>query len=262
MASPAVRGPMQGAQSIDRALKVLATFTPEYPQQRISDIVASTGLGQSTVSRMVGAMLSLGFLAHDPRSGLYSIGPEVVNLAAVALNQHPIHQQSRQVAQELAAQLGLGVNVAVRDGERLFYLCNFEGKQAPRASTLIGRGGPLHATGLGKALLLDLHPAEIEKLLGTRFDRYTPSTITSLDDLLAELDRVRERGYAVEHEELALRRACLATAIRDRSGMVVGALSVSGPLSAMGLPEREAELSVILIEQADRISMGLGFSPR
>ncbi|TDE94233.1 IclR family transcriptional regulator [Occultella glacieicola] len=260
MAKASEREPMQGAQSIDRALSLLSAFTPQHPQQRIADLVAGSGLGQSTVSRMVGAMLSLGFLSHDPRSGLYSLGPEVVNLASVVLNQNPVHHQARQVAQELSAELGLGVNVAERAGDRLFYLCNFEGKQAPRASTLIGRGGPLHATALGKSLLLDHDRAGVEGLLGGEYPRYTSSTITSLADLLTELDTVRGRGYSVENEELALRRACLAAPIRDRSGAVVAAMSVSGPLSAMNLAEDEDRLAMLLIEQADRISVGLGFT--
>lgn len=260
MARTGERDKMQGAQSIDRALSLLSAFTAQAPQQRIADLVASSGLGQSTVSRMVSAMLSLGFLSHDARSGLYSLGPQVVNLAGVALNQNVVHGEARTVAQRMAAELGLGVNVAQRHDNRLFYLCNFEGELAPRSSTLIGRGGPLHATALGKCLLLDDAAAEIEEALGTAFERYTASTITTLPALLEELDRVREQGYSVENEELALRRACVAVPIRDRGGRVVAAISVSGPLSAIRLPERAPELSALLIEQADHISTGLGFS--
>ncbi|QOR71542.1 IclR family transcriptional regulator [Ruania alkalisoli] len=260
MAKTTDRDKMPGAQSIDRALSLLSAFTPQHPQQRIADLVASSGLGQSTVSRMVSAMLSLGFLSHDTRSGLYSLGPQVVNLAAVALNQNVVHHQARPVAQRLAAELGLGVNVAQRYDDRLFYLCNFEGEAAPRSATLIGRGGPLHATALGKCLLLDDSPEEIGQALGSSFEKYTASTITTLSALLEELERVREQGYSVEHEELALRRACVAVPIRDRGGNVVAAMSVSGPLSAIRLPERADELSALLIEQADHVSTGLGFS--
>ncbi len=254
------REPTQGAQSIDRALSLLTAFTSQHPQQRIADLVAGSGLGQSTVSRMVGAMASLGFLRHDVRSGLYSLGPRLVDLAAVVLNDDPVHHQSRQVAQELAAELGLGVNVARRIGGRLFYLCNFEGKGAPRSSTLVGSGGPLHATALGKSLLLDESPAAIEEELGREFERYTASTITTIDELMVELETAREQGFAVENEELALRRACLAAPIRDRSGGVVAAISVSGPLSAMRLDDNRENLAMLLIEQADRISVGLGFT--
>jgi DNA-binding IclR family transcriptional regulator len=216
-------------------------------------------LGQSTVSRLVGALESLGFLAHDPRSGLYRIGATVVGLAGLSLNQSPVHRQARQAAQELAAELGLGANVAERHGTHLFYLCHFEGRRAPRPFTLIGRNGPLHATALGKALLCGMTAEEVAALLGPDYPAYTPKTTTGLDSLLATLQEVRSRGYATEVEELAFGRACLAAPVRDRSGEVVAALSVSGPLSAMDLPHRQEELAIKVIECADQISTGLGY---
>lgn len=259
-ATTAARETATGTQSVERALSVLSCFTQERPQLRISELVELTGLGQSTVSRLVGAMLGLGFLALDERSGLYTAGPQVVTLAAVALNQSPVHQAGRQLAQSLAAELGLGVNLAERRGAHLFYLAHFEGADAPRSATMIGRGGPLHATGLGKALISDLSRDEIVDVIGPGpYANYTVNTLTRLDALLADLEEVRTRGYAVELQELALRRACVAAPIRDRSGVIVAALSISGPMSAIRLPERSESLGMRVIERADQISSDLGF---
>jgi DNA-binding IclR family transcriptional regulator len=248
-----------GTQSVERALSLLSAFTEEYPARRVSELVAVTGLGQSTVSRLVGALVALGYLAHDERSGLYSVGPTVITLAGIGLNHTPVHQQSRQAAQSLAGALGLGVNVAERHGSSLFYLCHFEGPSAPRPTTLIGRGGPLHATGMGKALISELPTDEIRALIGSAYARYTPHTIPDLKGLTAVLEEVRQRGYATEIEELAFGRACLAAPIRDRTGHIVAALSVSGPLSAMNLAQRQDELAMTVIEYADQISSGLGY---
>lgn len=248
-----------GTQSVERALSLLCAFTEEHPELRISELVSRTGLGQSTVSRLVGALETLGFVAQDERSGLYRLGPRVVSLAGIALNQSFVGRQSRQIAQNLAHDLGLGANVAELRGTELFYLCHFEGKLAPRSFTLIGRGGPLHATGLGKALISDLSSDEVSELIGDSYPTYTPRTITDLKTLSKALDEVRSRGYATELEELAFGRACVAAPIRDRSGRVVAALSVSGPLSAVNLPTREAELAMKVIEHADQISTALGY---
>jgi DNA-binding IclR family transcriptional regulator len=248
-----------GTQSVERALSLLSVFTEERPQLRISELVAATGLGQSTVSRLAGALVGLGFLTHDGRSNLYGIGPQVVSLAAVGLNESPVHQQSRQLVQELAATLGLGVNVAERHGAELFYLCHFEGRLAPRHSTLVGRAAPLHATALGKALICELPADTVAELIGTEYPQYTPRTVTTPAELAAALSEVRQRGFATELEELAFGRTCLAAPIRDRTGRVVAALSVSGPLTAMNLPDRQDELAMTVIEHADRISSGLGY---
>lgn len=259
VAREGTREPVTGTQSVERALGLLSAFSEEHPQRRISELTAVTGLGQSTVSRLVGALVSLGFLNQDERSGLYGIGPTVVRLAGIGLNQSPVHQQSRQLTQNLAARLGLGANVAERQGDQIFYLCHFEGLAQPRSATMVGRGGPLYATAMGKALLSEVPPAEIEELIGRTYPAYTPNTITDLDTLLGGLAEVRGQGFATEVEELAFGRACLAAPIRDRSGVVVAALSVSGPLSAMDLGNRKVELSMTVIECADQISSGLGY---
>lgn len=248
-----------GTQSAERVLAVLSQFTDSHAELRVSEVVAATGLGQSTVSRLLGALAGLGFVVHDERSGLYAPGPEVVRLATVALNRSPVHQRSRQVAQNLAFSLNLGANVAERQGDKLTYLCNFEGPRAPRSSTLVGRNAPLHATALGKALLWDFSRVQLEELLGSAYVAHTPQTITDIDELVAALEKSRARGYATELEELAFGRACVAAPVRDRAGTVVGALSVSGPLSVINLPEREQEIASAVIEAADQISSGLGF---
>ncbi|MEU4724353.1 IclR family transcriptional regulator [Nonomuraea dietziae] len=260
MPRPSTREVGGGTQSVERALSLLQAFTAESPERRISELAQLSGLGQSTVSRLVGTLEALGFVTHDERSGLYRLGPTVVGLAGVALNQSPVHRQARSLAQELAGELGLGANVAERHGDALFYLCHFEGRLAPRAYTMIGSKGPLHATAMGKALLSDLGEDDIEALIGTPYPAYTPKTIRDLRALTAELDEVRTRGYATEVEELAFGRACLAAPLRDRSGRVVAALSVSGPLSAVDLPNRQGELALKVIERADQISTGLGYS--
>jgi DNA-binding IclR family transcriptional regulator len=247
-------------QSVDRALSVLRTFTAGRAELRMSDVAKAAGLGLSTASRLLATLEAAGFVERDPVSGLYRLGLDVVTLAGAVLNGHPVHRVARQIAQNLAAEVGLGANVAVRRDDRMFYLLNFEGRQAPRSFVLAGQNNPLHATGLGKALLSGLTPAHRRALIpDASLFSYTPHTITTHDALDAEIERTLARGYASEVEELALSRACVAAPIRDSSGEVVAGLSVSGALSVIDLPNREASLARAVIEAADSISVGLGY---
>jgi len=248
-----------GTKSVERALSLLTTFSDRYSAKRISELVADTGLGQSTVSRLVGTLTALGFLAHDERTGLYTLGHENLRLANIALNYSPIHQRSRQFAQDLAHETGLGVNVAELDGNRFLYLLNFEGSKAPRPATLVGRTGSLHATALGKSLLSGLTDDEIRTLVGDELPRYTQHTITDPDALVAEVERVRLQGFAIEREEAAPGRACIAAPIRGREGTVVAALSISGPLAAMQLDTEQDRLARLAIHWAGEISSELGY---
>ncbi|WP_166348522.1 IclR family transcriptional regulator [Phytoactinopolyspora limicola] len=244
-------------QSVEKAAAVLATFLPGR-SLRAADVAAATGVGQSTASRLLSTLESIGYVERDSGTNLYRLGPALITLAGAALNQDPVHRAARQRAQELAASLGLGANVATRREDSLFYLCNFEGAQAPKSYVLTGQRNPLHATGIGKCLLTGLSASARRELL-PELTRFTPQTVTdhtTLDDTLAE---ATERGYAVEVEELALGRACIAAPILDQSGAVAAAISVSGPLSALDLSSREPELARTVIEVADAISVDLGY---
>lgn len=244
-------------QSVEKAATVLSAFL-DGRALRVADVAKHAGLGQSTASRLLATLESLEYVERDPVSNLYWLGPALITLAGVAVNQNPVHRQSRQPAQNLAASLGLGVNVAERRGASLFYLCNFEGRLAPKSFVLMGQRNPLHATGLGKCLLLGLD-GERRRDLAPSLRAYTPRTVTTHDELDRVLDDAARRGYATEVEELALGRACIAAPILDQSGSVVAAISISGPLSTLALHQRESELASTVIEIADSISVGLGY---
>ncbi|MFJ8045671.1 IclR family transcriptional regulator [Kitasatospora sp. NPDC096147] len=251
-----------GTQAVERAMSLLLCFSDEESELRISELCARTGLGQSTVSRMVASLDRLGFVLQDSRTGLYRLGPTAVTLGSVALNSSPLFRTARQLAQNLAQSTGLGVNLAEYRDDQLTYLGNFDGARAPKNFTMAGRTAPLHATGMGKAVLADLDPAFVRAYYAEgRAAAYTPHTLTDLAAMEAALAEIRSRGCATEVEELAFGRACVAAPVRGRGGQVVGALSISGPLSELDLPNRQQQLALTVIEAADELSVGLGFSP-
>jgi DNA-binding IclR family transcriptional regulator len=250
-----------GTQAVERAMSLLACFTDEHSELRVTELCSQTGLGQSTVSRMVSSLDRLGYVAQDVRTGLYRLGPMAVTLGSVALNTSSLFRAARPIAQSLAHATGLGVNLAEFRDDRLFYLCNFEGARSPKSFTMAGRTAPLHATGMGKAILAE-QPAEyLQEYFTSGFGHaYTPHTVTDPARMAEVLTEIRSRGYATEIEELAFGRACVAAPIRARGGQVVAALSLSGPLSELELPGRQQELALMVIEAADELSVSLGFT--
>ncbi|OLF06803.1 IclR family transcriptional regulator [Actinophytocola xinjiangensis] len=244
-------------QSVEKAAGVLSTFLPGGPL-RTADVAKRADLSQSTASRMLATLESVDLVERDGL-GMYRLGPALVTLGAAVLNNHPVHRAARQRAQNLAADLRLGANVAERRGDTLFYLCNFEGRDAPRPFMLAGQHNPLHSTGLGKCLLAHTTPEQRRELLGDELPRFTERTVADHDALDEEMATLRARGYTMEIEELALGRACIAAPILDQHGEVAAALSVSGPLSALDLANRQQALADIVVETADAISLDLGY---
>lgn len=245
-------------QAIERALAVLGAFSTKNPVLRVADVARICGIGTSTASRVLATLAAEGMTQRDD-NGQYQLGYRMISLGGIALNNSSVYRRSRNVAYGLSCELGAGVNVAELQDGHVFYLLNFDGKYAPRDSTLIGQYYPVHATGLGRCLLCELDVDERDRLLGPApLPAYTAFTIVDRDQLELELARVRERGYAIEREEIGLTRACVAAPIRDKTGKVVAAISISGPLSLLRLEERTSELAQVVIEAADRISTSLG----
>lgn len=248
-------------QSVERAVALLRALSQTRGDRRATDVAAAAGVHLSTASRLLATLESLELVERDPTTGAYRLGPLALAIGGAAVNQAPVHAEARMVVQTLAGRLGLGVNVARRYGTRLQYLINAEGPLAAKSFVMTGQTNPLHATGLGKCLLLGLDAQQRRRLLPAELlVACTAKTLTSHEELDRELAQLQARGFAVEDEELALGRACVAAPIRDAGAQVVAAVSVSGPLSAMDLDHRRGELAQAVIEAADAISTGLGFT--
>ncbi|MCC2032763.1 IclR family transcriptional regulator [Microbacterium allomyrinae] len=246
-------------QSIGRAASVLTALAESKTGPlRASDIVRATGLGASTVARLLSSLEELGYVSKIADTQSYGIGAAILALASHGLNQNPLHRESRAAAQELAQRIGLSVNVGVRDGSSLIYLCHFEGAKAPKSHTMVGFRQPLHASALGKCLLIDMTEDERHAILGEDpLPRYTANTITTHEQLTAELAQIAILGTSTEDQELALGRFCIAAPIRTAVGDVAAAISISGRLSLIRGVDLD-EVREDLIEVADRISVALG----
>jgi DNA-binding IclR family transcriptional regulator len=245
-------------QSVTKAIAIVRLLGRGQPM-RVTDVAREANLGTSTASRLLATLETENFVERDAMSGLYRLGPDLITFGGVAVNQQPLFRGARQVLQNLAARLGLGVNLAVRNGSTVMYLANFEGVDAPRNHSIVGRHDPLHATSTGKCLLLGVPTAEWAGLLG-ELTQFTPVTVTDLVALERQVQEVVTNGYAKDQDEFALGRSSVAVPIRGADMAVVGAVSIAGPTTAVRLDEREAELAAAAIEVADRVGMGLAYA--
>jgi len=243
-------------QSVEKAVSVLESFA-DGQALRVGDVARAAGITQSTASRLLATLEAAGLVERDPITTLYFLGTELLTLAGIAINQNPVHRVGRQIAQNLASELGLGVNIALLRGWELVYLCNFEGRNSPKSHTLMGQRVPLHATSIGKSTLPSFSAADRREL--QPLTAFTEFTITDAAALERETAVVARRGYATEVEEFVLGRASVAAPILDQLGRIVAAISISGPRTTIDLETREAELARLVIETADRISSGLGY---
>ena len=250
-------------QSVYRAFSILSCFSAQTPQLRVVDFAHKLHLTTSNVSRLLTTMAKLGYVEKDEHSGAYQLGPEIIALSGVALNNSEIRKQALPELHELQARLDLHVYLGMQNRGRLFYLASINSpSDARKAFTPVGYTKPLHCTAIGKLLLAYMPATTSSACLKGPLRKYTPYTITQPDLLRAELAKIRRQSYSTEIEEMSLGKACIASPLLNQSGEVVAGISLCAAIGKINLPEREKELSRILLETSLCISEKLGYFPR
>lgn len=244
-------------QSVDRALTVLEILG-KVGTAGVTDIAAEIGVHKSTVSRLIAVLEARGFVEQLSDRGKYRLGFSIVRLAGSTTARMDIPKQSQAVCDELAASTGETINVAILDGSQVINIVEAIGPSEVTLRSWVGQSCPATATSSGKVLLSSLPDAQVRAVIGNRFESYTASSITDMSELLAELDAARRSGWASVREELEVGLNALAAPIRDGNGVIVAAISVSGPAYRLA-PETFDAAAGDLRAAAGRIGRRLGY---
>jgi DNA-binding IclR family transcriptional regulator len=242
-----------GAQAIERAIAILHCFTGDTADRGISDLAAEVHLGASTVHRIVRALCEGGYLAQDPASERYHLGPTTVLLGQLASERLGL-SLARDELEALARETGESVNLGVRQGADVLVVLRVESNQPLRFDQEPGTRVPVHASAMGKALLAFSPgaPGDIVAALPD-LERLTSNTVTTRKRLVAELEAVRRDGFAQNNEERNVGVRAIAAPVLDRTGVARAAVAVQGPTVRMA-PERTGELARAAVATARRIA--------
>lgn len=221
-------------QSVDRALTILELLAAD-GRLGVSEIAALLDVHKSTASRLLATLEAHGLAEQLPDRGRYQLGLGVLRLAGATRSRMDVVQESRPVTAPLAARVGETVNVVILSGRETLYLDQVSGTSALQIHNWVGKRNPIHATANGRVLLAHVSDGERDAILAAatapdgELTRLTERTLVSRDAVLADLDQVRLRGYAVARDELEVGLTALAAPIWGSTGEVVASLSVSGP---------------------------------
>lgn len=224
-------GRSSGIHSVERAIAILRAFQHDQPELGVTELSRRLGLHKSTVSRLLATLEAGGLVERNPETGRFRLGVELIALAGLVVRHADLRGAARPALERLAAQCGETVNLAVwHQGMALNIEQVAPADRQVRDIGWVGRRTPLHATSTGKVLLAYLPAAERERVLATlSLPALTPYTLTERQTLAAALAQVRQAGYASGLEELEIGLNSVAAPVRDHTGAVVAAVSVSGP---------------------------------
>jgi len=246
-------------QAVERALQILKMFSIERPEVNLREISEALGVHKSTAHRIAMTLEEAGFLRRDSRGVAYTLGLKVLELGTMVLHGLELRRQARPHLEWMNLETGETVHLGVLDSGEVVYIDKIEGGRGIRLFSDVGKRAPVHCTGLGKVLLSNLPNAAVRKIIAEKgMKRFTADTVVSLAELLRNLDEVRQKGYSVdqgEHERLV---HCVAAPIRDYTGKVVAAVSVT--TIASKLEEAVLKKHIALATEAGaRISSDMGY---
>lgn len=247
-------------KTVKHIVDILTCFSIRSPELGISEISRRTGLYKSTVYRLLRSLVEAGMVVQDPKTKKYSLGFKVFELGCAVLTNAELRRAALPVMEELGERTRETINLSVvNNGERVC-IEKVESKEAVRNFVELGMRAPLYCGATGKVLLAFMSEEEARRVLD-RQELISPVTGGSIDRTILEkeLEVIRYQGYAVTREERSLGAASVSAPIRDHTGRVVAALTISGPTSRFS-PERVVELIREVKGAAGAISQRLGYS--
>jgi DNA-binding IclR family transcriptional regulator len=220
------------ATAVERALNIMEAAAQRREGLTNSEISRRLEIPKSSASYILRTLERRGYLRRDAESGRYRLGLKILSLGGDAQANLDIAEIALPFMRTLVERIHLTVHLAVLDQGEAVYIEKVEAPGFFKVNTWVGRRMFLHSTSVGKCLLAWLPKQEIETIAKQQgLKKRTPKTISSVGKLLADLEQVRENGYAVDDEENSLGARCLGAPIFDAMGGVTASLGASGTLT-------------------------------
>lgn len=214
--------------TVGKALDVLEMVATAAGPVRLADLLPRSPFPKATLHRLLQVLVHQGLLVQDGPSGAYAPGLRLVRLAHGAWSRSDLATIARPHLDRLAAQTGATIHLAQLDQGQVLYLDKRNAARPVEMFSSAGKVGPAYCTGVGKAMLAFLPPADLEAALARQsFHRHTPATLTDPAVLRADLQDIRDRGHAYDREEHEPGILCCAVPVLDGRGQAMGALSVT-----------------------------------
>src|SRR5579875_3922184 len=247
-------------QTVYKAAEILNLFSVERPEWGISELAKELAFPKSSTSALVSTLAEQGLLRRTS-AGRYKLGWRVMALSQVLLSTTDFRTEARPVMESLIARFGETVHLAALESGQVIYVDKLQGTRAVQVSvTGVGYRLPAHCSGVGKVILAERPWAEVQQILASRgMPAVTSKTITTLEAFKAELACVARQRYAYDIEEAVEELCCVAAPIRDHSGEVVAALSLSVP--AYRFQQAREQYRLAIVGATKQISENLGYIP-
>lgn len=247
-------------QSVSQALNILEQFQEEIDELSFNDFRNNLQLHKRSTTRLIATLEHRNYLELNKTTNRYRLGIMTLQLGQSVTKKMKLHNQSMPILKSLTEICNETSYIGVLKGSNVVYLDTVESSLPVRIVPSVGTMLPVHCTAAGKVLLANIIEMEQRRTISlSDIRQYTPNTITDLEHLIKQLESITMQGYALEDEEMDPGVRGVAAPIRDYTRHVVGALSISGPVTRFSDARIQNELVPMVKQAAEELSMRIGY---
>jgi IclR family pca regulon transcriptional regulator len=240
-------------EALARGLAIIRSFTPTATAMSVSDVAARASLPRPTARRLLMTLEQLGYVRSS--NGSFTLTTKVLELGTTYIAALGIWELARPHLEALVAKTGESSSMSQLDGSDIVYVARVPVPKIIALSVHIGTRFPAVATSMGQVLLADLTPAQLTRVMRTpSLSGIIPRIKPSRRELETTLVEVRERGWALSDERLALGIRSVAAPVRDAAATTVAAVNVTVHASETSVKELKRRHLPLLLETASNIT--------
>lgn len=239
-------------KSLDRALEIFDHLSGQSGGQTLSALASDLGQAPATVYRVLLTLEKRRLVEFSPDDQRWHIGSHAFVIGARFLRRTSLVERARPIMRRLMEETGETANLGIVQDSAVLFVSQVETHASIRAFFPPGTLSPLHASGIGKALLAEMPADRLDRVIATNgLAVFTDKTLTTHAALAADLERTRVRGHAIDDEERTDGMRCVAAAIFDVHAEAVAGISVSGPITRMSLATTARLASAVMAAAAE-----------
>ncbi len=226
---------------LEKGLAIIEAFGSERPQLTLSEAARHAGLSRASARRCLLTLVRLGYAESDGR--YFRLAPRVLRLGHAYLSASPVAKAAQPVLEAITERVHESASMAILDGVDVMFIARATGRLSYSAGLSVGARLPAFAAATGRVLLAARTDGEVAAILkASELRKITPRTLTGHRELMEEIRRVREQGYAIGDEQLELGLSIVAVPIRNRSGRTLAAMSLAARTSRIARKDLREQL--------------------
>lgn len=245
--------------SVIKAVEVLEELAKSEDGLGVTEISNRLNYGVSATYHLLNTLKQCNIIEQDKKTKKYRIGFELFRICGMAKRQNTLASLAQPYLDKLREMVGETSNLVVLDGNEVIYIAQSESTKLLKLFTQLGAKVPFYCTGGGKAIL-SYQPKKVQDLVlnNTNFIKFTGNTLSDINELVRELDIIRQQGYAMDNEEREEGVTCIAAPVFDCYGEAIASISISGPTYRL----KEKGITTIIknvTDTAKELSESLGY---